>query len=90
MSQAMEKRQIQARLIENGSNFRQFAISHGYEPRTVTQVVQRWAGNDSLPRGRLSFSILRDISRLIGKEVLPGILVDPNAKPNDSEAVDQL
>lgn len=79
MSQAMEKRQIQARLIENGSNFRQFAISHGYEPRTVTQVVQRWAGQDSLPRGRLSFSILKDISRLIGKEVLPGILVDPIA-----------
>lgn len=46
MSQAMEKRQIQARLIEHGSNFRQFAINHGYEPRTVTQVVQRWAGHD--------------------------------------------
>lgn len=90
MSQAMEKRQIQARLIENGSNFRQFAISHGYEPRTVTQVVQRWAGHDSLPRGRLSFSILRDISRVIGKEVLPGILVDSAEKPTETEAVDQL
>jgi hypothetical protein len=90
MSQAMEKRQIQARLIENGSNFRQFAISHGYEPRTVTQVVQRWAGHDSLPRGRLSLCILRDISRLIGKEVLPGILVDSIALPDDTEAVNQL
>lgn len=86
----MEKRYIQARLIENGSNFRQFAISHGYEPRTVTQVVQRWAGHDSLPRGRLSFCILRDISRLIGKEVLPGILVDSAELPNDTEAVNQL
>jgi len=84
MSQAMEKRQIQARLIENGSNFRQFAISHGYEPRTVTQVVQRWAGHDTLPRGRLSFCILRDISRLIGKEVLPGILVDSAELPDES------
>ncbi|WP_047230263.1 phage-associated protein, BcepMu gp16 family [Pseudomonas brassicacearum] len=72
----MEKRQIQARLIEHGSNFRQFAINHGYEPRTVTQVVQRWAGHDKLPRGRLSFRILRDLSRAIGKEVVPGILAD--------------
>lgn len=86
----MEKRQIQARLIENGSNFRQFAISHGYEPRTVTQVVQRWAGHDTLPRGRLSFCILRDISRLIGKEVLPGILVDSAELPDETEAVNQL
>lgn len=72
----MEKRQIQARLIERGSNFRQFALSHGYEVRTVTQVVQRWAGHDKLPRGRLTFQILRDLSRVINKEVLPGILAD--------------
>lgn len=76
MSQAMEKRQIQARLIERGSNFRQFALSHGYEVRTVTQVVQRWAGHNKLPRGRLTFQILRDLSRVIGKEVLPGILAE--------------
>lgn len=76
MSQAMEKRQIQARLIEHGSNFRHFAISHGYEPRTVTQVVQRWAGHDTLPRGRLSFLILQDLSKVIGKEIVPGILAD--------------
>lgn len=90
MSQAMEKRQIQARLIEGGSNFRQFAISHGYEPRTVTQVVQRWAGHDSLPRGRLSFNILRDISRVIGMEVLPGILVDSTEQSDETEAMNQL
>ncbi|WP_122299139.1 hypothetical protein [Pseudomonas syringae] len=72
----MSKRQIQARLIECDSNFRQFAISHGYEPRTVTQVVQRWAGHNSLPRGRLTFQILQDLSRVIGREVLPGILIE--------------
>jgi len=76
MSEVMAKRQIQARLIERDSNFRQFAISHGYAPRTVTQVVKRWAGHDTLPRGRLSFQILRDLSKLIGKEILPGILAD--------------
>ena len=76
MNRAMKKCQIQARLIERGSNFRQFAISHGYEVRTVTQVVQRWAGQKTLPRGRLTFQILRDLSRVIGKEVLPGILAE--------------
>lgn len=80
MSQAMEKRQIQARLIERGSNFRQFALSHGYEVRTVTQVVQRWAGHTKLPRGRLTFQILRDLSRVIGKEILPGILAESAAR----------
>ena len=82
MSQAMEKRQIQARLIERGSNFRQFALSHGYEVRTVTQVVQRWAGNKKLPRGRLTFQILRDLSRVIGKEILPGILAESAEQPS--------
>lgn len=86
MSQAMEKRQIQARLVERGSNFRQFALSHGYEVRTVTQVVQRWAGNNKLPRGRLTFQILRDLSRVIGREILPGILAENSAK-NSTPAV---
>lgn len=74
MSDVMEKRLIQARLIERGSNFRQFAISHGYEPRTVTQVIKRWAGHTNLPSGRLTFRILQDLSVFIGQEVLPGIL----------------
>ncbi|ROM60979.1 hypothetical protein [Pseudomonas rhodesiae] len=82
----MEKRQIQARLIERGSNFRQFALSHGYEVRTVTQVVQRWAGHNKLPRGRLTFQILRDLSRVIGKEVLPGILAE-NTEQISAQAV---
>ncbi|EDX5567480.1 hypothetical protein GQG59_001384 [Salmonella enterica] len=49
----MNKYQIHARLIEQKSNFRQFAINGGYEPRTVTQAVDRWAGKQELPRGRL-------------------------------------
>lgn len=69
----MNKRQIQARLIERGSNFRQFALSRGYEPRTVLAVVDRWAGKNELPRGRLSFRILKDLSTEIGKDVTPGI-----------------
>lgn len=86
MSQALEKRQIQARLIERGSNFRQFAMSHGYGTRTVTQVVQRWAGHDSLPQGRLTFCILRDLSKFIGEEVLPGILTESIERPSKNNA----
>ena len=85
MSHALEKRQIQARLIECGSNFRQFAISHGYEVRTVTQVEERWAGHETLPRGRLSFRIMQDLTRLIGKEVLPGILAESDEHPSVSK-----
>jgi len=80
MSQTMEKRQIQAQLIEHGSNFRRFALSHGYEPRTVAQVIQRWAGHSTLPRGELSLRILRDISKLIGQEVAPGLLLSPETQ----------
>ncbi|MEI7250289.1 hypothetical protein [Pectobacterium versatile] len=70
----MNKRKILARLIERDSNFRQFALCGGYEPRTVTQVVSRWAGKTDLPRGRLTYKILRDLSVTIGAEVIPGIL----------------
>ena len=81
MSHLIEKRLIQARLIERGSNFRQFAISHGYEPRTVTQAIQRWAGHTNLPSGRLTFRILQDLSVFIGQEVLPGILQKEHEHP---------
>ncbi|MCH5051180.1 hypothetical protein [Pectobacterium aquaticum] len=70
----MNKRKILARLIERDSNFRQFALCGGYEPRTVTQVVSRWAGKTDLPRGRLTYKILRDLSVVIDAEVIPGIL----------------
>jgi hypothetical protein len=72
----MNKHQVHAKLIETGSNFRQFALANGYEPRTVLAVVDRWAGKNELPRGRLSFRILRDLSKAIGKEVTPGITQD--------------
>lgn len=78
--------QIRARLVEHGSSFRKFALAHGYEPRTVTQAVDRWAGQEGLPRGRLTFCILRDLSKEIGQEVLPGILAtDEISKPQQNQ-----
>lgn len=73
-----EFRYIQARLVEQDSSFRRFALDHGYEPRTVTQVVSRYAGGNDLPRGRLSFHILLTLSRTIEKEVVPGIYAAAN------------
>lgn len=69
----MNKNQIHARLIEQGSNFRQFALTNGYPYRTVIAAVDRWAGSKKLPRGLLTFHILRDLSRQIGTDVIPGI-----------------
>jgi len=73
----MNKRQIHARLIEQGSNFRKFALANGYDPRTVTQTVERWAGSQSLPNGRIAFSIMRKLSQQIGAELIPGLLAHP-------------
>ncbi|THG81491.1 hypothetical protein E5198_12100 [Pseudomonas sp. A-1] len=78
----MTPNQIRARLVEKGSSFRQFALAKGYEPRTVTQAVDRWADSNSLPRGRLTFRILRDLSHELGVEILPGLL----AEEDDSAA----
>lgn len=76
----MNKRQIHARLIEQGLTFRQFALKKGYDPRTVTQTVSRWAGSSVLPNGRISFSIMRDLSQQIGVDLIPGLLAHPFAK----------
>ncbi|HGB5308488.1 TPA: hypothetical protein ACIVON_002881 [Salmonella enterica subsp. enterica serovar Poona] len=70
----MNKHQIHVRLVEQHSSFRQFALSRGYKPRTVTQAVKRWAGGRDFPRGRLTYKILCDLSDAIGEEVIPGIL----------------
>lgn len=76
----MNKRQIHAGLIEQGLSFRKFAISKGYDPRTVTQTVARWAGSQTLPNGRVAFSIMRELSVQLGNELIPGLLNHPFAK----------
>jgi len=75
----MNKRQIHARLIEQGLTFRQFALAKGYDPRTVTQTVARWAGSQDMPHGRIATSIMRDLSKQLGVELIPGLLAHPLA-----------
>lgn len=72
----MNGNQIRARLIEKGSSFRQFAMAHGYNPRNVTLVVARWAGEKRLPYGKKAFAILHDLSIEVGEELIPGLLND--------------
>ena len=76
----MTPNQIRARLIEQDLSFRQFALARGYDPSTVTQTVARWAGSETLPNGRIAFSIMRDLSRQIGAELIPGLLTSPFAQ----------
>ena len=72
----MTKQEINSRLIGRETNFHRWALAHGYKPRTVGQVVDRWAGRPNPPLGRLSYRILQDLSREIGEEIIPGILQD--------------
>lgn len=80
MHTPLSKNQIRARLIEQELSFRSFALNHGYDPRTVTQTVDRWARSDTLPQGRIAFSIMRDLSIQIGSELIPGLIEHPFAK----------
>lgn len=76
----MNKLQIRARLLEQGLTLRQFALNKGYPPRTLTQVMDRWVGSQSLPNGRISYSIMRDLSLQVGEELIPGLLAHPFAQ----------
>lgn len=72
----MTKQEINSRLIERETNVHRWSLAHGYKPRTVGQVVDRWAGRQDAPLGRLSYRIMQDLSREIGSEIIPGILKD--------------
>ena len=69
----MTKHQVLARLVEQQSNFRKFALAHHYNPRTVVQTVDRYVGTDKQPRGILTYKILRDLSTAIGEPVIQGL-----------------
>lgn len=70
----MKKHQVRARLIEQGSSYRQWALEHGYNPRTVAQAVDRWSMRDDEPRGRMTYDILQRLSESTGIEIVKGAL----------------
>lgn len=69
----MTKNQILAKLVERDSNFRRFAHAHQYRSRTVTQAITRYADSNKMPRGILTYKILRDLSKFIGEPVIDGL-----------------
>lgn len=69
----MTKNQILAKLVLQDSNYRRFALAHQYEPRTVTQAVDRYVGTSKKPRGILTNKILRDLSHFIDEPVIDGL-----------------
>lgn len=73
----MKKHSVRARLVEQGSSLRAWAIDNGFQPRTVAQAVHRWAGKDRLPRGLTTYRILQKLSQEIGEEITKGVLTRP-------------
>jgi hypothetical protein len=69
----MTKNQVLSKLVLQDSNFRQFAIKNGYNPRTVNQAVDHFIGTGKKPRGILTYKILRDLSTTIGEPVIDGL-----------------
>lgn len=65
---------IRAKLVEKDSSLRAWAMDNGYDASTVRLAVQRYAGGATMPRARLTFRILVEVSRFTGIEVVPGIL----------------
>lgn len=78
----MTKREVHARLIGRGYTFRSWALARGYKVRTVSMTVERWAGRTDAPRGRLTYRILRDLSREIDAEIIGGCLAEKSDLDN--------
>jgi hypothetical protein len=72
--EAMTRKELNVLLAEQETNLSQWAKANGYQPRTVAQVVSRYLGKDRKPRGLTTYKILRDLSRMLGQEIIPGIL----------------
>lgn len=69
----MNPQAVRAQLMLRGLSYRAWARARKYEPRMVVYAVNTYAGGDRLPRGRLTFRILRDLSKTIGKDIVPGV-----------------
>lgn len=54
-------REIHSRLISQGYSFRSWALSKGFNPRTVRATVSRWAGKKQQPFGRIARQILDEL-----------------------------
>lgn len=64
---------IRGRLMMRGESVASWAAARGYQPRTVRQVIRRWAGRSGVPQGVLTSRILADLTRDLDITIVPGI-----------------
>ncbi|MDX1301223.1 hypothetical protein [Photobacterium sp.] len=63
--------QLQGALRSKGWTVRSWAIANGYNPRTVLHCISTFAPeNKRLPKRRLSMSIMEDLSKKLGVDLL--------------------
>jgi len=75
-------KQVTRDLRARGYTLSYWAREHGYHPQAAWNAVNRYAGHpDREPWGRTTFAILRDLSREIGREIVPGVLTDTTEAP---------
>jgi hypothetical protein len=72
----MTKRELRHALLSRGYTLSGWAAAHHYKQRIVQSAVDRWMGREGLPQGPLTYRILRDLSKEVGQELVPGILKD--------------
>lgn len=75
MERNKEALEVKRALYRRGLTMRGWCERHGYSYRTALNAVDRHAGGHARePWGQTTRAILRDLSREIGREIIPGIL----------------
>ena len=68
----MSSQRIYAALRARGTSVPAWARAHGYQPRTVYQVIERWAHRtDRPPHGGMARQIIADLRAELGPELVP-------------------
>ena len=78
---AIDRRTMNSALAGAGITLRQWAIAHGYAPRTVQQAVSRYLGAAKQPRRGKTKAILFGLSKTLSMEIVPGIVGNGKSKP---------
>ena len=64
---------VRAALLGRGDTVASWARRRGHDPETARRVMYRWADRAGVPRGKITRSILRDLSLDLGIQIPPGI-----------------
>jgi len=75
----MNKQEIRVELMLQGYSIRSWAREHGFCEFTTLASINRYAGTQDVPRGRITFAILVQLSRTVGQEIVPGLYAQNKA-----------